>query len=146
MILLLLIFDPHDKILHKEATLHKETTLHKEAAEGANKETPNGLNASKALRMKSNDQKASSSGSTHEIIAKETDLVPPHILKSLPKKCLWLHTWVSNFPEDPPIEVELEMTQLHYYEDATTWVSKSDIIDFLCQKKLNVSVIQAMMR
>lgn len=81
-----------------------------------------------------------------QVKAKATSLVDEQVLNSLTKSCYWLHSCVSNLPDEKPIEVQLEMAQFHYQVDATTWVSKDDVREFLSRDMLNVSIIHVFMR
>ncbi|XP_010688840.1 uncharacterized protein LOC104902680 [Beta vulgaris subsp. vulgaris] len=95
------------------------------------------LQASKGLSLQENKSKENTSKDTW---------IEKSMLKYLTKACLWLYVNVCDMPDDKPMEVKLGSTQFNYLEDASTWVSKADIKEFLCGEMLNVSLIQVFMR
>ncbi|XP_048496566.2 uncharacterized protein LOC125495784 [Beta vulgaris subsp. vulgaris] len=77
--------------------------------------------------------------------SKDTWIEKPKI-DCLTAECLQLYEKARAISDDKPIEVKLDSKQFNYKKDASIWVSKVDIKEFLCKEKLNVSLIQVFMR
>lgn len=113
----------------------------------------------KVEKPKSVDQptkKMSEQGSKSEQVSKKnsskgsamqpTPLVGDNVLQSLTKDLTFLHNRFSHFPSDDPIEIALPKAMFHYDEDASAWLNKQDVKEFLRGSMLNISLIQIFMR
>ena len=87
-------------------------------------------------------KKNSSKGSAMQ----PTPLVGDNVLQSLTKDLTFLHNRVSHLPSDDPIEFALPKAMFHYDEDASAWLNKQDVKEFLRGSMLNISLIQIFMR
>ncbi|XP_021714752.1 uncharacterized protein LOC110682735 [Chenopodium quinoa] len=64
-----------------------------------------------------------------------TPLVGDNALQSLTKDLTFLHNRFSHFPSDDPIEIALPKAMFHYDEDASAWLNKQDVKEFLRANK-----------
>ncbi|XP_021737361.1 uncharacterized protein LOC110703888 [Chenopodium quinoa] len=87
-------------------------------------------------------KKNSSKGSAMQ----PTPLVGDNVLQSLTKDLTFLHNRFSHLPSDDPIEIALPKAMFHYDEDASAWLNKQDVKEFLRGSMLNISLIQIFMR
>ena len=75
-------------------------------------------------------------------------LVDDNVHRSLSKECAFLHLRAGEVlpPGAPDIAVTLPKEIFHYDEDATAWLSRGDVTEFLKGEMLNISIIQVLMR
>ena len=73
-------------------------------------------------------------------------LVEDDVHRSLSKECAFLHLCVGEVPPSTDITLPLPKALFHYDEDATAWLSRGDITEFLKGEMLNISIIQVFMR
>ncbi|XP_021759259.1 uncharacterized protein LOC110724166 isoform X2 [Chenopodium quinoa] len=87
-------------------------------------------------------KKNSSKGSAMQ----PTPLVGDNVLQSLTKDLTFLHNRFSHLPSDDSIEIALPKAMFHYDEDASAWLNKQVVKEFLRGLMLNISLIQIFMR
>lgn len=75
-----------------------------------------------------------------------TPLVEDTVLQSLSQELAYLHNRVCVLPNDSPIQIQLPKEMFHYDDDATAWLFKEDVKEFLSGAMLNISLIQISMR
>ncbi|CAO2814638.1 unnamed protein product [Amaranthus hypochondriacus] len=75
-----------------------------------------------------------------------TPLVEDTVLQSLSQELAYLHNRVCVLPNDSPIQIQLPKEMFHYDNDATAWLFKEDVKEFLSGAMLNISLIQISMR
>lgn len=124
----------------------------KETVSQGNKEVSQTMGVEKAKESESKsksvdaERRLSSKGSTSQVKTKGTSFVDEKVLESLSKPCFWLHRCVNLLPDNNPVELDLDMSQFHYFTlDTKTWVNKGDVREFLSGEMLCVSIIHAFM-